>query len=126
MNNLKKRIERHLSDEKKIFWHIDYLLESDHAKITHVYWKGSSEKEECTIARKMTQWGEPIKKFGCSDCTCESHLFRIDESISLQSISKGMGLSMEEIKILYKTNFFFREKNLNIHLFSILWRLIEG
>ena len=31
-NNLEKRIARHLRRNKRIFWHIDYLLDSKYAK----------------------------------------------------------------------------------------------
>ena len=49
MNSLVPRLNRHLSDEKKMHWHIDYLLKSP----------------DC---------GEEIPGFGCSDCSCSSHL----------------------------------------------------
>ncbi|NOQ37998.1 DUF123 domain-containing protein, partial [archaeon] len=32
-NGLEKRIARHLSKKKSLFWHIDYLLNSRHAKV---------------------------------------------------------------------------------------------
>ena len=31
--NIEKRIERHLSSNKKLHWHIDYLLENSQTKI---------------------------------------------------------------------------------------------
>ena len=50
-NGLEKRIARHFSKEKKIFWHIDYLLE--HGKIVDVFYKRAGKSEECLIARKL-------------------------------------------------------------------------
>ena len=73
LNNLEKRIKRHLSQKKKTFWHIDYLLKK--AKIKEVYHKESNWKEECQIAGNLAKKFPSIKNFGCSDCRCPSHLF---------------------------------------------------
>jgi endonuclease-3 len=69
---VKSRVERHLKKDKKLHWHIDYFLQK--AKIVKVYAKYS--KEECKIAKKLNIL-EKFKGFGCSDCKCVSHLFRI-------------------------------------------------
>jgi len=81
MNNLEKRIERHESKEKKIFWHIDYLLSSPNAELKKVFVKPSKEKEECKIANRLANAGTPVLGFGCSDCKCKSHLFKVNESL---------------------------------------------
>ncbi len=73
MNNLEKRIRRHLSKDKKFHWHIDYLLEK--AEILEVYLKENTIKEECKIANMFNEKLENIPGFGCSDCKCDSHLF---------------------------------------------------
>jgi len=72
LNSLEKRIERHKRPDKKIHWHIDYLLK--HAKIKNAFYIESNEKEECQIANKFGKL-EHIPGFGCSDCKCKSHLF---------------------------------------------------
>ncbi|MCK4635098.1 MAG: GIY-YIG nuclease family protein [Candidatus Aenigmarchaeota archaeon] len=77
MNGLEARINRHLRAEKKTHWHIDYFLKNKNVKIKQVYYKESSRKEECNIAKKISEYGKSVKGFGCSDCKCESHLFRI-------------------------------------------------
>ncbi len=69
--NLKTRIERHLSREKKKRWHIDYLLE--HGKIDKIF--VSKEKAEHKIAKELGKKLDSIKDFGSSDCSCRSHLF---------------------------------------------------
>lgn len=73
MNNLDKRINRHLSKDKKLHWHIDYLLEK--AQILEVYIKENTVKEECKTAHIFAGKLERIPGFGCSDCKCDSHLF---------------------------------------------------
>ncbi len=73
MNSLTARINRHLSDEKKLHWHIDYLLKN--AEITDVIYTQSSEKVECDLSNYLSKKTVGIKDFGCSDCKCESHLY---------------------------------------------------
>ncbi|WP_423792318.1 DUF123 domain-containing protein [Methanocaldococcus indicus] len=69
--NLKNRIGRHLRDDKKLHWHIDYLLK--YGKIEEIYI--TNKKVECEVAQELRDILIPIKKFGCSDCSCISHLF---------------------------------------------------
>ncbi|MCD6226669.1 MAG: GIY-YIG nuclease family protein [Candidatus Aenigmarchaeota archaeon] len=85
-NNLEKRIERHLRKNKKKFWHIDYLLENPNVEIKEVLSKKASKTKECEMARKIRSFGVPVKNFGCSDCNCESHLFKINDIKQLKSL----------------------------------------
>ncbi|WP_405303451.1 DUF123 domain-containing protein [Methanobrevibacter sp.] len=75
MNSLIARIKRHLSDDKKIHWHIDYLLKNENAEISEVMYNASDKKIECTLSQLISQKSEGITGFGCSDCNCESHLY---------------------------------------------------
>lgn len=84
-NNLEKRIKRHLSKKKKIRWHIDYLLKNNFVKIEKVFYKKVGKKEECKIALFLEKIGKPIKNFGCSDCSCTSHLFKLKSLIELKN-----------------------------------------
>lgn len=79
-NGIEKRIERHLKKRKKEFWHIDYLLINRDAVINKVYCKKGKKEEECKTAEELSKHGKPIAKFGCSDCDCKSHLFKINLS----------------------------------------------
>ena len=72
LNGLEQRISRHLRDDKKNHWHLDYLLRS--AKVNSVYYKENNRKEECKIAESFSKL-KPVIGFGCSDCKCKSHLF---------------------------------------------------
>jgi sugar fermentation stimulation protein A len=74
LKGLTQRIERHRRILKNKFWHIDYLRDQTefHAAIPI----RSSEDLECEIAgaiKAIADWQVP--RFGCSDCSCESHLF---------------------------------------------------
>jgi Uri superfamily endonuclease len=76
-NNLEKRLARHLGAIKKKFWHIDYLLDSPGVSIRKVLTLEAGKAEECRLADLLRQKGSPVPSFGCSDCKCNSHLFRI-------------------------------------------------
>ena len=77
-NNLEKRIERHLRIKKKKHWHIDYLLGNKFSNIVKVFYKKAKKSEECGTANKLLKTEIPILNFGCSDCKCKSHLFKIN------------------------------------------------
>jgi Uri superfamily endonuclease len=84
--NLEKRVQRHLRKEKKLFWHIDYLLGSERAKIEKVFFRQADKLAECEIAQELGRRGEPVAGFGCSDCRCQSHLFWFPRSSSVQEL----------------------------------------
>ena len=81
LNNLEKRIERHRKKGKKLFWHIDYLLNSKHARISEVLLLKTKSRLECKFSRIVSSipGAISIKKFGCSDCRCKSHLYYFSE-----------------------------------------------
>ena len=75
--NMEQRIKRHLRSKKRRFWHIDYLLDNPKAKIIKVFFKEGDKTEECKTANYLSEKGELIASFGCSDCKCKSHLFHV-------------------------------------------------
>ncbi len=85
-NNLESRIKRHKSKNKKKFWHIDYLLLNKNAKIINVFYKQSDKNEECITAKELAKSFNGVKKFGCSDCKCNSHLMFITKFYKLTEI----------------------------------------
>jgi Uri superfamily endonuclease len=87
--NLEKRINRHFKKEKRKFWHIDYLLDNEAAKIAKVFFKQANKTKECEIAEVIGERGEPIAGFGCSDCKCKSHLFQLKDYEFLQETRRG-------------------------------------
>lgn len=91
-NHLEKRVERHFKKGKRKFWHIDYLLDDDAAKILKVFYKEGVKSEECKIAKEIGKEGMLIKGFGSSDCSCKSHLFKIDNYDFLKEL-------MHEVKL---------------------------
>jgi len=81
-NGIEKRVTRHLRREKRKFWHIDYLLAQKYVKVEKVLYKESAKKEECKMAQALFKFGSPVRGFGCSDCSCQSHLFKVKEELS--------------------------------------------
>jgi len=76
--NMEQRIKRHLKKEKRLFWHIDYLLNNNAAKIIKVLYKQANKTEECNLAKTIRKTSKPINNFGSSDCNCKTHLFHIE------------------------------------------------
>lgn len=70
--NIEARIARHLRQDKKLRWHIDYLLASPYASVTKVtrFVQGECEFNQNTAGKIL------IAGFGASDCRagCGSHL----------------------------------------------------
>lgn len=77
-SSLLNRVKRHIQppEDKKIHWHIDYLLNQKKNIITQLYLIPSLERLECIIAKELLEMTDNfIKNFGSSDCNCQSHLF---------------------------------------------------
>jgi len=84
--NLGARIKRHLSANKKTFWHIDYFLDKE-TKIKEVWI--SPKRIECEVAQFFIKNGfSYIRNFGSSDCRCKSHLFFVTNQKTIINILK--------------------------------------
>jgi Uri superfamily endonuclease len=74
--SLEGRIARHLSQEKKNFWHIDGILSSDSVHVVSLIFARTTRKAECRVNAALLK--DPdiavlAKGVGSSDCKCESH-----------------------------------------------------
>ena len=91
---LEKRISRHLAKDKKLFWHIDYILNSRNASILEVWTKEADQ--ECETACKIDNFPGTMvvrKGIGSSDCSCSTHFY-------------FFGGDLEEIRNLLERNGF--------------------
>jgi Uri superfamily endonuclease len=101
MSGFKTRISRHLKSNKKLHWHIDYLLEK--ASISGIILGETAARTECTIAQALSQQFDSVPGFGCSDCRCHSHLFLSANESQMKSTimailkSQGMKPRLERI-----------------------------
>ena len=78
MGGIDQRVMRHLAHDKKLRWHIDYLTvrcDSSEAWISY-----PDPISECQLGRIAADCGgvAEMEGFGCSDCGCRSHLYRMD------------------------------------------------
>ncbi|MEM1634454.1 MAG: GIY-YIG nuclease family protein [Nanopusillaceae archaeon] len=97
MNNLKKRILRHLKKDKKIKWHVDYLTTNDSFIIRKIFIKETNKKEEEKISKIFEKYFNFIKNFGNSDCKDNSHLFLINNFKVLYNIIKKLNFKKYNI-----------------------------
>jgi len=74
-NGLAARVRRHACADKRLHWHIDYVLQV--ARLHEVWRHVSVERLECDWARLLaaqpglTPFNRPL---GASDCACATHL----------------------------------------------------
>ncbi len=82
LNSLIPRLARHLrtsrGEGRVAHWHIDYLLREPGVEIDAIYATDWAVRMECEIAARVAEKGEPVPRFGCSDCACGSHLYGVD------------------------------------------------
>jgi Uri superfamily endonuclease len=71
-----QRLERHISftrlRDKSPKWHVDYLLASPCFSLIYAVYAVTADRLECRLVCELDQGC--IQKFGCSDCSCISHL----------------------------------------------------
>jgi len=73
MGGFKSRLRHHLNDNKRLHWHIDYLLQK--ASISSIILGETNDRAECAVAQALSRQFDSIPGFGSSDCKCQSHLF---------------------------------------------------
>ena len=113
MNSLESHLKRHLRKNKKLHWHIDYLL--NHSKIDMIIYNISNKKIECEISQNMKNISGNIDKFGCSDCDCTSHLYYFKKkSNAIESIINAYNMQKVKNSILNKfTSFYYTNQGKN-------------
>ncbi len=104
--SLENRLLRHFRQEKKIHWHIDYLLSAG-AMITKALGIESKKHIECLLAQTLSDHDNFLpgpKGFGSSDCRrgCSTHIYHYQGqqpiSTSLRKVLEKLGLSAEATK----------------------------
>ena len=94
---IKHRLNRHLKSNKRLHWHIDYLLPK--ATITDIIIGETEDRIECAIAQALSSQFNSIPGFGASDCRCRSHLFLTSEKRQMKS---AVVTILESLEILPK------------------------
>ena len=88
MNGLESRLTRHQRKEKRLHWHIDYLLQ--HGEIINIVTHITCERLECHFNKKIMSIKGcqiPVAGFGSSDCDCVSHLAFFNEIPDLRNMA---------------------------------------
>ena len=96
---LNGRLKRHLRNDKKIFWHIDYLLRE--SRIEDI-WVKHNFFDECRTAASILSLCKEgsffIRGFGSSDCQCPSHLIHLPgHEGALPQLQKKLAFEKVEI-----------------------------
>ena len=95
------RVSRHCRAEKKLHWHVDYLMQ--HARLEEVWYVESPQRLECVAAEAISALanaGVVAPRFGSSDCRCSAHLLHFSAPwnaqqalTSLRSVEHLRGLT---------------------------------
>ena len=71
---LRARVQRHISESKKKYWHIDYIkLFTQPLEIWYSYEPVIREHQWAEIIKISKHSGILMKGFGSSDCSCATH-----------------------------------------------------
>ncbi len=88
------RVDRHLQVMRGTRtvkrWHIDHLL--PFTSLEEIFIAKTSLDLECQIARCIGEKVLPVKGFGCTDCSCTSHLH----------YSLNLNEMLEAVQLAYK------------------------
>jgi Uri superfamily endonuclease len=90
LGGLKGRLQRHLRPEKRLRWHIDYLLQ--YARVESAEFLPTEERLECEWSRRalsLPQARVIVRGFGSSDCRCVAHLVYLEETPSSDADEGG-------------------------------------
>jgi Uri superfamily endonuclease len=75
LGSLPGRLKHHLNPEKRLHWHIDYLLQQ--ALIIQIWCARGQDRLECIwneIVAALPGAQCSVRGFGSSDCRCSTHL----------------------------------------------------
>jgi Uri superfamily endonuclease len=99
LGGLKPRLNRHLRPNKKLHWHIDYLLTK--ASVRNLILVETPGRFECTIAQALSRRFHSIPNFGASDCRCHSHLFFASEEMTpeIMTVLNSLGTSPTLVRV---------------------------
>ncbi len=98
-----KRVTRHFNvaqgKNKTRKWHVDYLL--PHSEVICAAFSPTDKALECTAAKVLGEFSAGIEGFGCSDCSCEAHIFFSGRNISKEAADACKSISGNESIIIY-------------------------
>jgi len=97
LGGFSSRINRHLCKDKKLKWHIDYLL--NEGGVLQVILCKTARRLECLLSQAMADEFSSIPSFGSNDCKCKSHLYfsadRANLEIGIKKVIAEVALPQE-------------------------------
>jgi Uri superfamily endonuclease len=101
------RLRHHLKSEKRLHWHIDYLLQQ--AKVAQIWYSFGEERLECRwneILAELPGAMPIVPGFGSSDCRCYTHLTHFLTTPSLDGFRQKLRQSnLPRMRRLNKMDF---------------------
>jgi len=92
-----KRVKRHINlsrnRDRNPRWHVDYLHLNPAFRLVSAVYAFTAERLECALASRIG--GDSVSGFGCTDCTCSSHLFYRNKNplLEITEAFEALGLS---------------------------------
>jgi Uri superfamily endonuclease len=92
MKRVKRHLEFSLRKDRNPRWHVDYLHLDPSFRLSGAVCASTSERFECELAHRLG--GNSVPGFGCTDCSCKSHLFyrKRDPFKEVTEIFEALGL----------------------------------
>ena len=102
LGGLRARVARHLSREKELHWHADYL--GAEVPWTQAWQLADGQRWECVWARGGAARNEvslPAPGFGSSDCRCRSHLVRLNNAKQVRELLISLTPAPRRLRLRY-------------------------
>jgi Uri superfamily endonuclease len=122
--SLNGRVSRHfgLRSEKKVRWHVDYLLANFRTQVEGAVLSATNVRsKECEVSKNILHLSgssPPVIGFGSSDCDCKSHLARLkgETAAAFSTILDAHMKAELKPELVYKTklsdNIAMRQKSM--------------
>ncbi|MBI2087521.1 MAG: GIY-YIG nuclease family protein [Deltaproteobacteria bacterium] len=88
---LRGRVRHHLRLARRPHWHVDYLRRI--LRLNEVWYSHDPRRREhlwAALLRETPGCSVPARRFGASDCQCESHLFFFDSPPSIDAFRRRL------------------------------------
>ena len=98
---LHSRLKRHIRKDKKLRWHIDFLI--DKARLVDFFTWNAGRDKECMLSSFLEEYLQGdiiVPGFGSSDCSCISHLYYfsspLDKALLPEKIESRSDLNVDK------------------------------
>ena len=88
---VKARVSRHFREKKTRHWHIDYLREAVSPVCAWCSYEPLNQEHHWARLLAEMDNTSGVKGFGCSDCRCDTHLFRMATRPDFGQFSRAAG-----------------------------------